>query len=209
MTLGYSRKSNNSLAETTKIILEMIDDSGWKLIGQDELPDKKGAIIVFCESNLLKKIISEDDNLLALLPCSISVFQKQDSVVISSGQVSLIKALSQNQVIINEVGLMEDKIKNIIHRAGNITPLKPKSVKLYSTLSCPYCKMEKAWLEEKKIEHKVIYVDQDQVAAKEMVNKTGQMGVPVSEIEYDDAESQYVIGFDRPKLIELLDLKDK
>jgi glutaredoxin 3 len=73
-------------------------------------------------------------------------------------------------------------------------------VKLYSTLSCPYCKMEKAWLDEKKIDHEVVYVDQNQQEAIEMVRKTGQMGVPVTEIIHKNGDPEFVIGFDVPRL---------
>jgi hypothetical protein len=36
--------------------------------------------------------------------------------------------------------------------------------------------------------------------------KTGQMGVPVTEIEYDDADPEYIIGFDKAKLASILEL---
>jgi len=76
---------------------------------------------------------------------------------------------------------------------------KPK-VKLYSTKTCPYCMMEKDWLENEKIEHEVVYVDSNQKEAMNMVQKTGQMGVPVTQIQYNDGREEYVIGFDKPKL---------
>ncbi len=77
-------------------------------------------------------------------------------------------------------------------------------VKLYSTHTCPYCLMEKAWLDTNKIAHEVIYVDQNQQAAINMVQKTGQMGVPVTEIQKDGAKDQYVVGFDPARLTSLL-----
>lgn len=85
--------------------------------------------------------------------------------------------------------------------------MRVKKVKLYSTVSCPYCRMEKAWLEGNKINHEVVYVDQNQEEAVKMVRKTGQMGVPVAEIEFEDGDSQFVIGFDVPKLSEILEVK--
>lgn len=74
-------------------------------------------------------------------------------------------------------------------------------------MSCPYCKMEKAWLDENNIKHELVYVDQDNSAANEMVEKTGQMGVPVTEISYAEGEPVYVVGFDRNQLTELLGSK--
>ena len=81
---------------------------------------------------------------------------------------------------------------------------QPIRVKLYSTMSCPYCKMEKAWLESKKINHEVIYVDLSPKEAEAMVKKTGQMGVPVTEIQFGDEKPAYVIGFDTAQLSHLL-----
>lgn len=64
--------------------------------------------------------------------------------------------------------------------------------------------MEKSWLDENGIKHDLVYVDQDYAAAQEMVNKTQQMGVPVTEITYAEGEPVYVVGFDRTQLTELL-----
>ena len=66
--------------------------------------------------------------------------------------------------------------------------MKVKKVKVFSTVMCPYCRMEKSWLEENGIEHSVSYVDQDQKEAIEMVRKTGQMGVPVTLVELENGD---------------------
>lgn len=75
-------------------------------------------------------------------------------------------------------------------------------VKVYSTEICPYCVALKEFLKEHHIEFEEIDVSQDQQSAKEMVEKTGQMGVPV--IEIDD---QVVVGFDREKITKLLNIE--
>ena len=77
-----------------------------------------------------------------------------------------------------------------------------KKVKVFSTSSCPYCKMEKDFLKEHKIEFEDIDVGADQEAAQEMVEKSGQMGVPVTDID-----GEIVVGFDKDKLKKLLDIK--
>lgn len=77
---------------------------------------------------------------------------------------------------------------------------KPKHVKVYATSTCPYCKMEKQWLDKQNIVHDYVVLDYDEAAAREMVQKTGQMGVPVTEFTYDGAPTEYVIGFDVPEL---------
>jgi glutaredoxin len=82
--------------------------------------------------------------------------------------------------------------------------MKVNKVKLYSTVTCPYCIMEKNWLDNQKIIHEVIYVDQDQNAAREMIQSTGQMGVPVTEITYDSGKKELIVGFDRFLLNKIL-----
>jgi len=65
-------------------------------------------------------------------------------------------------------------------------------IKIYSTPTCPYCKMAKTYLSEKSIAFSDVDVSADQKAAQEMVEKTGQMGVPVIDID-----GAVIIGFDR------------
>ncbi|HPM85486.1 MAG: glutaredoxin family protein [Candidatus ainarchaeum sp.] len=69
------------------------------------------------------------------------------------------------------------------------------SVIVYSTNTCPYCVMAKQWLKEKKVDFEEVNVGIDQEKAKEMIQKSGQMGVPVIDIGGD-----IIIGFDRPKM---------
>ncbi len=79
------------------------------------------------------------------------------------------------------------------------------NIKVYSTPTCGYCTMLKDFLNSKNVEFEEIDVASDQEAAKEMVEKTGQMGVPVSVIEKDGKE-EIIVGFDQAKIIELLSL---
>lgn len=75
-------------------------------------------------------------------------------------------------------------------------------VKVYSTPTCPYCHTLKAFLKEKGVEFEDIDVSQDEKVLQEMVDKSGQMGVPVSDID-----GQIVIGFDREKICQLLKIE--
>ncbi len=74
-----------------------------------------------------------------------------------------------------------------------------KNVVVYSTPTCPYCKMVKEYLSQKGIAYTEHDLSKDYDKAREMVQKTGQMGVPVVIIN-DNA----VIGFNRAKIDELL-----
>lgn len=72
---------------------------------------------------------------------------------------------------------------------------------VYSTQTCPYCVKVKEYLQEKGIEYKDIDVSADQEAANTMIQKSGQMGVPVTVIMSDDAGNETVIvGFDTEKI---------
>jgi len=77
-----------------------------------------------------------------------------------------------------------------------------KKVLIYTTNTCPYCQMTKEFFKENKIDYKEINVSNDQKAAKEMIDKSGQLGVPVVEID-----GQIIIGFNKQALKKALDIK--
>ena len=76
------------------------------------------------------------------------------------------------------------------------------TVKIYTTPTCAYCHAEKEFFKEHNIEFTDLDVFSDAKAREEMINKTGQLGVPVTEID-----GQIVIGFERGKISQLLGLK--
>lgn len=75
-------------------------------------------------------------------------------------------------------------------------------ITIYTTPTCVYCKMTKEFFKE----HNVIYEEKDvsidEKARNEMVEKSGQMGVPVIDID-----GKIVVGFDQEKILELLGIK--
>ncbi len=72
-------------------------------------------------------------------------------------------------------------------------------VKVYTTPTCMWCAKTKVFLKEHKIHFKELNVVKDQKAAEEAVEKSGQMGVPVIDID-----GSIVVGFDEDKLKKLL-----
>ena len=76
-----------------------------------------------------------------------------------------------------------------------------KSVKVYTTSTCPYCAMLKSFLKEKNVPFENIDVGGDPQKAKEMVEKSHQMGVPVVDID-----GKIVIGFDKEAITKELGL---
>lgn len=75
------------------------------------------------------------------------------------------------------------------------------SVTVYSTPTCPWCHRAKDYLRSKNVIFEEVDVSTDQERAREMVQKSGQMGVPVIEIG-----EKVVIGFDPAVIDELLNL---
>ena len=78
----------------------------------------------------------------------------------------------------------------------------PKNITVYSTPTCGWCTSLKAWLQQNGIEYKDIDIAHDEKAAQSLIKRTGHKGVP--QIEIND---QMVVGFQLPRLKELLDIK--
>lgn len=70
-----------------------------------------------------------------------------------------------------------------------------KSVKIYSTPTCPWCMRAKQFLKDNNIAYQDLDVSTNQPAAEEMIKKSEQMGVPVLDIE-----GEIIVGFDKEKI---------
>lgn len=75
-----------------------------------------------------------------------------------------------------------------------------KKVIVYTTGTCPWCQRAKEFLKGKKIKFEEVRVDQDRKRAEEMIEKSGQTGVPVIEIG-----DNIIIGFDQEAIEEALE----
>ena len=76
-------------------------------------------------------------------------------------------------------------------------------IKVYSTPTCPYCVTIKEFLKDKGFDFEDIDVAQDDTAREEMIKKSGQIGVPVVDID-----GEIIIGFNRQKICKLLNIKE-
>ena len=74
-----------------------------------------------------------------------------------------------------------------------------KKVIVYSTPSCPYCQYAKQFFNQNNVAFEDVNVAIDPLRAREMVQKSGQMGVPVIDID-----GQIVVGFQPDAFTELL-----
>jgi glutaredoxin 3 len=204
MNFAYYRKSKFNFEETEKRLSQAALDSGIQVLSKIELSQVKATAFTLCRKAWLETILKTDKNLIGLLPCTAVIMELDGKVVVGSGNPAVLGSVSQFPELHKLAHEAESVIKSLIDKITDAQQLKPSSVKLYSTMSCPYCSMEKSWLEKEGIKHEVIYVDKNQEAAQQMVEKTGQMGVPVTEIEYEDEDPVYVVGFDKVQLENLL-----
>ena len=78
-----------------------------------------------------------------------------------------------------------------------------KKIEIYSTPTCMYCNMAKDFFKENKLVFTEYNVATDTAKRQEMVEKSGQMGVPVIVVEGGDV----IVGFDEPTLKQLLAVK--
>ena len=78
---------------------------------------------------------------------------------------------------------------------------KSKQVTVYTTPTCTWCNTLKTYLDQKQIRYREINVAADNSAAQAMVRKSGQQGVPQTEIN-----GQMIVGFDKARINQLLEI---
>ena len=76
-------------------------------------------------------------------------------------------------------------------------------IKIYLTPSCPYCSTLKEFFKDHNIKFKEIDVSKNEKDRDEMIEKSGQMNVPIVEID-----KKIIIGFDKEKICKLLGIKE-
>ena len=73
---------------------------------------------------------------------------------------------------------------------------------IYGTSHCPWCHKTREFLKESKIKFKDINVEDNEKAKKDMIKKSGQLGVPVIDIN-----GKIIVGFDESAIRKSLKLK--
>ncbi len=92
--------------------------------------------------------------------------------------------------------------ENLVHYAASGTEKPQKRVTVYSTPTCSWCTTIKNYLRTNGIRFKDVDVSKDQKAAEEMARRSGQQGVPQTNIN-----GQVVVGFDKEKINHLLGIE--
>jgi len=91
--------------------------------------------------------------------------------------------------------------KKSFKKAGAV---KKKTVIVYSTPTCPWCKKAKEFLQEHDVAFKDFDVSADSKAREEMIKKSDQIGVPVLDIK-----GTIIVGYDIDKISQALKIRKK
>lgn len=190
--------------ETVKNIKNQAKKLGLKLVGETAILKGKGVILHLYNLEWLESVVKADKNLIGLLPCSVLVIEDKGEVSVGVGGAAVLGGVTGNAEIAQIAHTVDEKLRELVEKAAGVGPLKATNVKVYSTTTCPYCKMEASWLDQNKVKYEEVHVDLNQTEAERLAKKTGQMGVPVTEITYDNKDEEYIVGFDRERLKQVL-----
>ncbi len=146
--------------------------------------------------------------------------ENQNDVLVLSADVNSVKDIHPNYKVTSAPSVLvfeNGEFKNIVKGCNDKTYYtslfknaffvgetsedgeKQKRVTVYSTPTCSWCTTLKNYLNDKKIKYTDIDVSGDHNAAREMVKKSGQQGVPQTEID-----GQMIVGFDKSRINKLL-----
>lgn len=101
---------------------------------------------------------------------------------------------SYYEMIFNEAPVLDEKGEEV----------RQPSVTVYSTPTCVYCNQLKAYLRKHRVRFSDVDVAADPNAARDLQNRTGQTGVPQTDID-----GEIIVGFDKPRINELLQINGK
>lgn len=92
--------------------------------------------------------------------------------------------------------------ESYFHAASKLAGKPNRSVTVYTTPSCSWCNTLKSYLRSNHIQFTEIDVSRNQQAAEEMVRRSGQQGVPQTNID-----GQIIVGFDKNRINRLLEIQ--
>ncbi|HYX06772.1 MAG TPA: thioredoxin family protein [Bacteroidales bacterium] len=99
----------------------------------------------------------------------------------------------------NDAGYYRSLFENVVFMAKTNGDSPQKNVTVYSTPTCTWCNTLKGYLRKNHIRFRDVDVSRDQRMAEELVRKSGQQGVPQTEID-----GQIIVGFDKQRINTLL-----
>jgi len=162
------------------------EKSNCALDALNELDDNTGEIIVFLKADVTTVKDIHPEYGIETVP-SLLEFRSGKLVNVFKGcnNIDFYRSAIRGARVRNEIN-DEKRQKNVI---------------VYSTPTCTWCNTLKSYLKERKVNFRDIDVSMDQKAAEQMVNKSGQQGVPQTDID-----GQVIVGFDKNRIDNLLEL---
>ncbi|MBN1157941.1 MAG: hypothetical protein JXA61_01055 [Bacteroidales bacterium] len=161
---------------------------------------KQGSELSSCALKNLSEIAVQDSKELGMLTADVSTVRDIHQVYGISSVPALL--IFEKDKFINVIKGCHDSAyykalaeNAIFHVQSTALGRMQKSVKVYSTPSCSWCNTLKAYLRKQGIAFTEIDISRDDQAARELVRRSGQSGVPQTEIE-----GQIIVGFDRAKI---------
>ena len=103
----------------------------------------------------------------------------------------------------NDKGFYKSLFESALFSVKSSGEKKQKRVTVYSTPSCSWCTTLKKHLNRNGIQYREVDVSKDQKAAEAMVRKSGQQGVPQTDIN-----GKMIVGFDKKKINALLEINN-
>jgi len=198
MRITYFRKTKITKEKIVENLKKYAENNKIEIWGIKEINNI--TLVAIYDKNLFETYKNINPELLAVLPMII--------FIVSEGEINKVGVLNPEILgsitDFHEISDVENKLKKLIDEISEAEERKIKKIKVYATTNCPYCKAEKEYLDSKGIKYEYTLVDLNPVSAQEMIEKTGQYGVPVTEIIFDDEDAEYIIGFDRERIEKIL-----
>lgn len=79
-------------------------------------------------------------------------------------------------------------------------------VKIFTTTTCPYCKMEKEYFDSHGITYENVFIDEDNKSAEELMRIENQIGVPFTVFTKEDGSTETLLGFDKEEINRILSI---
>jgi glutaredoxin 3 len=203
MTIAYFRRTERSVDAAVAAAKEGLRKRNLALTGEKKLPS--GSVLLqFFDEKSAGAILAEDRMLLGLIPAAILVEANGKEVSVGIVNPQILMGTPRLAALEKTIEGVIEGMRGLVNEAAGVGDPKVEAIKLYSTATCPYCRMEKDYLEKNGIKFDLVMVDADRKAAEEMVRKSGQTGVPQTEVAYDDGDTEIIMGFDKVLLNQLL-----
>jgi len=203
MNLIYFRKSKLSKEEILKRFREFAVKNNLEILGEKDYKENDFVLISFGLPEFLKGFKANKE-FFVFLPFSLVIFEENQEKRVGMLNPQILNLFIKDNNNKNKIEEIESFYKQMIDYISDAGERKIIKIKLYATTTCPYCKAEKNYLDMRGVNYEYLLVDLNPIAAQEMVEKTGQMGVPVTEIIYDDGDYELILGYDKERLDKIL-----